>query len=127
MNHCLNYSCLQPSVYYKIIFFFYRDTFYRVKDFNDHSQLKFWIFINWLSVQKEPSGAIPLRECSVSVQRIYREAPIRRCGFNKVTYAALWGSLFRMGGLLWLLFCICRAIFSGGNASEQGGLNKKEI
>ena len=101
--------------------FVLQETFYQIvymKDFKDHSQLKFWILTNWLSIQKQPSRVFPLRECSVSVQRIYREALIRRCGFNKVAYAALWGSLFHMSGLLWLFFCICRTLFSGGNASK---------
>ena len=95
-----------------------------MKDFKDHSQLKFWICTNWLSIQKQPSGAFPLRECSVSVQRIYREALIRRYGFNKVAYASLWGSLFHMSGLLWLFCRICRALFSGRNASRWLFLTK---
>ena len=67
----------------------------------------------WLSIQKQPSGGVFMRECSVSVQQIYEGAPVRRCDFSKATYAALWGSLFCVGVLLQFLFRICGTLFVG--------------
>ena len=92
---------------------------------NNHSQLKQWshdffifnkflltkssfkIFTNWISVQKQPSRDVLLGECFVNVHRICG------CDFNRVAYAALLGSLLRMGVLLWFLLRICGTFFGG--------------
>ena len=91
---------------------------------NNHSQLKQWshqfllllsffltkssfkFLTNWISIQKQPSR-------DVLLGGFLWVAPMRRYDFNKVGYASLWGSLFRVGVLLWFLFHICGTLFLG--------------
>lgn len=102
------YSCLQTSIYYKLIFSFYKEILSNCvyKSFQPSLSIKamvswvftftkllltkssFNIFTNWLSIQKQTSGVVLLEEFSVSGHRIYGGALIQRHDFNKVAYAA---------------------------------------
>ena len=104
--------------YYKLIIFSIKRNFYQIiytKVPNYHDLLLlirfFWQNQYIISIQKQPSGDVLLGDCSVSVLWIYGRAPMLRYSFNRVAYAALWRSLFRMGVFLLFLLCICRTLF----------------